>query len=450
MEKITGKKKWLLLQTVQKQNILPLTSKCNMDCVFCSHKSNPSSIETFRWGHLSLALIKELLEYLPPGGTVTLGESATKIIEGEPFAHPDFKQILSLIREKWPQKKINIATNGSFLTGEMVEFLKKMKPISLNVSLNTPDTKSREIIMKDTNPEQVFKGLKLLSESNINFHGSIVALPHILGWDSLKETLYKLNSFHPVTIRVFRPGFTNLTSEKFKFNQDLWEKLREFINKIKFELKTPVVLEPPLLKKLKPEVTGIIQESPAAAAGVEIGDCIQKINGKKPLTRVEAYNILNNTANPLLEIRRSKRVVKKSLDKVQDQKSGIVFNYDISRQRISDLQKIINNNIDKKIVIITSELGKYIMQETLDYISQKLPPFKYQSVVVPNNYLGGSIRCTGLLVTEDIINIIEDKDLKRYDLMIIPEEIYDIEDKDLTGTSYTKIGKKYNFVIKFA
>ncbi len=117
------KVKYMLLKIVQNNNILPVTSVCNMACKFCSHRNNPSDLDIYSLGHLDLSLIEELLDYLPAEGPVIIGESATRIIEGDPITHPDFKKIINRIRYKYPEKQIKITTNGSNLNHQMVDLL---------------------------------------------------------------------------------------------------------------------------------------------------------------------------------------------------------------------------------------------------------------------------------------------------------------------------------------
>ena len=448
MKAINGKKKWLLLNTVQKQNILPLTSVCNLNCIFCSHKNNPPGVKTYSFGHLSLELIKELIDYLSPYQKVTLGESATRIIEGEPFLHPDFKEILSLIRDKWREKEIKIATNGSFLTKSMVDFLKRMEPISLNVSLNCATPENREYIMKDKNPQQVFKGLEYLNQNSMEFHGSIVALPHITGWDTLKNTIEILNQKSPQTIRVFLPGFTKYTDKELTFSSELLSKLRDYINKLKKEYQVPLILEPPLLKNLQSRIEGISPGAPADKTDLQFFDKFIQINQHEPLTRVEGYYKLFKSENPEIKLKRGKKNFKTILHKSHNEKSGLVFNYDISPERINTLKKLIKQNKSKKILIITSELANDIIGAIMEKILKEIPAIDFKVLSVTNRYFGGSIMCTGLLVTEDIIKRIKKEDLNCYEIAFLPENIYDYYGNDLTGNNYKKIEEQCNLKVK--
>src|SRR5690554_7614434 len=73
-----GKLKYLLLKTVQDNNILPLSSVCELRCKFCSNRFNPPGVEVYNLGHLEMKLVRELVEYLPAEGPVIIGESDRK------------------------------------------------------------------------------------------------------------------------------------------------------------------------------------------------------------------------------------------------------------------------------------------------------------------------------------------------------------------------------------
>ena len=72
-----------------RKNILPLTSYCNVRCVFCSHKQNPDGVLIHRLPSLPVAKVEELVQLLDPREKVVIGESATRLVEGEPFTHPE-------------------------------------------------------------------------------------------------------------------------------------------------------------------------------------------------------------------------------------------------------------------------------------------------------------------------------------------------------------------------
>ncbi|MCL2767049.1 MAG: radical SAM protein, partial [Peptococcaceae bacterium] len=105
----------LILQGAVNGNILPLTSACNMKCLFCSHSQNPADLLVYHIPPRDLRDIKETISYMNPACPVIIGESVTRIIEGEPFTHPDIDGVLELIRDYFAETPIRITTNGSLL-----------------------------------------------------------------------------------------------------------------------------------------------------------------------------------------------------------------------------------------------------------------------------------------------------------------------------------------------
>ena len=89
--------KRILYDSVYQYNILPLTSACNVSCTFCSHKQNPPEVEVYTIQPLTLFEIEELMVFLSPDRKIVIGESATRLIEGEPFTHPKFFTILKIL-----------------------------------------------------------------------------------------------------------------------------------------------------------------------------------------------------------------------------------------------------------------------------------------------------------------------------------------------------------------
>ncbi len=444
-----AEEKYLLLKTVQDNNILPITSTCNMNCLFCSHHYNPPGIKVYRYGPLDLGLINELVEYLPPVGPVILGESATKIIEGEPFTHPQIYSILSSIRKKWPHKKIKITTNGSLLMKKNIKYLSQLGNIKLNVSVNCSNPEERTFLMNDKNPGIIFNVLNYLNKYNIMFNGSIVALPHIMGWESIANTVAILDKYKAETIRVFLPGFTRKTPRKYQFSPDLYDKLGNFIKELNVKYHTPVIIEPPILHDFSVRVIGVISDTPAAKVGIKKGDIITKINGQKPLTRVAAFNKINSCSSLDLIINRNNRLLSYHLQKNKNEKSGIILNYDLNPDTIREIKRAINNTTADNIIIITSQLGQYLIEEVVSLINKEASDKKIIIRAVHNKYFGGSIMSAGLLLNSDIIDSLTEIDLAdKENLIILPGIIYDNYGKDLTGSKYQQIKNKFSAEIK--
>ena len=498
------KLKYILLKTVQDDGILPITSVCNMACQFCSHRNNPPGLDVHRLGHLDLELIEELLQYLDPEGPVIIGESATRIIEGDPLAHPEFFQIIELVRESFPRKEIRITTNGSFLDRERVDFLAGRRPVELNISLNCSSPAERVFLMADRRPEQVFTALELLAERELVFHGSIVAMPHLMGWESLGRTIELLNGYGAKSIRIFLPGFTRYSSARMQFPvEEMYGMIAEFIEGYK-GLDTPVLLEPPVINDLQAVVKGIIPGSPAARSNLKKGALITAVNGERPLSRVDAFQRILVSANPLLQYEqegvggepvRGELV----LEKEAGERSGLILDYDLDPAVMDQLTRAFLQNRDKRIALLTSVAAEGIMGAFLDYYRHSLKhlynPLQQDSVqgncvrqsrlspdrqsacriegagqrggtgqaegpleaagregcidllVAENRFFGGSIIAAGLLTVSDIMDRLRESS-QSYDLLLLPGIIFDNFGNDLSGRNYREIEEEAGVTVE--
>jgi MoaA/NifB/PqqE/SkfB family radical SAM enzyme len=93
----------LLVEAVREHNVLPLTGRCNLSCLFCSHRFNPPGTEAFSFGPLAIELLGELAAYLDPQQKIIIGESATRLREGEPLTHLRFMDLLKELRTRYPR-----------------------------------------------------------------------------------------------------------------------------------------------------------------------------------------------------------------------------------------------------------------------------------------------------------------------------------------------------------
>jgi len=443
-----NKKEYYLYKSVQDDNILPLTSKCNLSCIFCSHQQNPAEVEVISFGDLSLDKINDLLEYINPNHPIVIGESATKIIEGEPLLHPDFQEILNRIREKYKDTEIKITTNADLLDQKLVEFLSNLDNINLNISVNYLDPKLRKRVMGKYCTQNIEKILKKLVKADMEYNFSMVALPHLLGYKTIKDEITKMTKYNPLTIRVFMPGYTKLSSEKLKFNPDeVYNKLSHLIDVINKKQKVPVTIEPPLIKDLKSKVKGVIKNTPAEKAGIKYLDIIKEINGKKAVTRVNTFNQIKKLKDPELLIKRENKLFKMQIKKSENERSGLVMDYDITIDRIEELKRVIRNNPNRKILFLTSELGysliKYVINNYLEQKSENIIIKK-----IDNTYLKGSIASAGLLTNNDIENFLANNSNLEFDLLILPSIMYDVFNNDLLGNSYKKIKNKHVFDVE--
>ena len=443
-----NEKEYYLYKSVQEDNILPLTSKCNLSCLFCSHKQNPSDIEIISIGNLKKEKALELIDYLDPNRPIIIGESATKIIEGEPLLYPYFKEIVKTIRKKYNETEIKITTNGNLLNKDMMIFLNKTKNISLNISVNYLNHNLRKNIMGKNCNTNIDKTLKSINNYDIEYNFSMVALPHVIGYETIKKEIIEMMKYNPKTIRVFMPGFTKNTVDNLKFNfKNVYKRLYKLINEINSNNDIPIIIEPPKLKNLNNKIIGVIKNSPAYKANIKYLDEIVKVNNKKVVTRVDTFNKINKLKDPILHIKRKNKIFTKKIIKEKEQNSGLILDYDLSLDELNNIKRVIENNKNKSILFLTSFLGydliNYTIKSYLNYNNDNVIVKK-----VKNNYLKGSILSAGLLTNYDVIEFFNNYSNNKYDLIVLPKIMYDVFNNDLCGNSYKLLEKELGIEIE--
>ncbi|MTI46759.1 MAG: DUF512 domain-containing protein [Firmicutes bacterium] len=436
-------RKDIILHTIQNHNILPITSACNTNCIFCSHKFNSQDLNVYKLPQISIEDIEVMVSFLNPGRKIIIGESATRIVEGEPFLRRDILDILRIIRKSFKKETIEITTNGTGLTEEKIKILKEFEPIELNISLNSASEPGRQLLQGDRNPKRAIEGVKLLSKYNICFHGSIVAMPMEVGYKDIYETILFLDNNNCKTIRLLTPGFAKGSVIKFNFFE-LRKELDKFISKIQQEVGATILLEPPIITNLKPVVEGIIEGGIAHNSGIRAGDIIYKVNDYEPKTRVDCFNYIFRSKNPTLKI---KRLCSGNIDNIEiymtkgkNTSPEFVMLYDISSDTREEILEVIRRNRAKNPIVLTSEIGIDVMEKLLD---EEIKSGMLSVKVVKNTYFGGSIKSAGLLLVEDFIKEINEiKENNVPDLIIISSKPFDYLEKDLKGNSLYDIEDK--------
>jgi len=440
----------LILRSASLDNILPVTSECGMGCVFCSHHQNPSKTQTFRIPPRSLAQIEECLSLMTPSLPVVIGESVTRIIEGEPFSHPLILEILHLIRTRFPTTPIQITTNGSRLDRDMLKALAALSGIVLNLSLNSASPIGRTILMKGSTGDSALKGLSLLRAYGIDFHGSVVAMPHIVGWSDLRETIEQLSHWGAQTIRVFLPGFTRLAAEELRFEPELHRELGRFIENLRRDIATPLTCEPPVLDDLTPRIAGVLQGSPAERAGVAAGDLISSVDGTPMQTRVQAFKAVYQARSPRLELIRDELPIHVQVDKNNREPSGLVMDYDLALGLWTNICRKAAGLHRAKTLLMTGEFAAPLLRMALDKFGSGKGEIEIVETI--NRFFGGSIKAAGLLTVSDFSRAVKDYLIKNNGIppgmLLLPAIAFDHQGRDLAGRSYAELADEVEIPVE--
>jgi hypothetical protein len=426
-------------------NILPVTSHCNVRCVFCSHHQNPPGVLSYRIAPCTPDEVRQVVCFLDPARPVVIGESATRIIEGEPLTNPAIREILLLVRSSLPRTPIQITTNGSLLDESMVDFLYRLGRVVVNLSLNSAAEKSRAYLMGDTAPAGALRSAGLLKSYGLPFHGSIVAMPHLVGWCDLEETIRYLEDCGAETVRLFLPGFTRLAAPALRFEPSLREELNEFVAGLRHRVAIPLTCEPPQICDLEPVVGGVIKGSPAAGAGIRCGDVIRTVNGVPAQTRAQAFKQVLKAGSPEITVAREEGLVSLQFKKDPLERSGLVMDYDLDPVLITDMARALRRHGAERALALTSELGSRAISDGIKRFLKG--EVEIEALMVKSRFFGGSIGAAGLLTVADfeaaLAEYLNDKPGQRPLLALLPGLAFDRRGKDLTGRSLVDLKQRF-------
>lgn len=433
----------LVLHSAREANILPLTSACNVRCVFCSHRQNPPGVEAYRLRPRTLEQVEEMLSFMEPALPVVIGESVTRVLEGEPFTHPKIKDILTMIRTMLPSTPIQVTTNGTLLEEDMVKFLSNIDNLTLYLSLNSANVNNRTRLMNDQLADRAVAAPGLLSRYEIDYHGSLVAMPHIIGWTDLEFSIKLLADKGAATIRIFLPGFTKLAPEECKFDPSLRERLARFVADMRREVDVPLTLEPPYLNDLFADVIGVIKDTPASMVGISPGDMIVSVEGTRPFSRFHAFQMVKKLRSPRLVLQRGGRELTVQMHKAAGEKSGLVMDFDLAPETIEDVYRAARRRRAANVLVLSSELAAPILEMGLAQRANE--SCDVEVLPVKSNFYGGSIMSAGLLVVSDYVRALQGllthRPGKKPDLALVPYISFDPSGRDLTGVSYSEIAR---------
>jgi NifB/MoaA-like Fe-S oxidoreductase len=421
----------LLVEAVREHNVLPLTGRCNLSCCFCSHRFNPPGTRAYSFGPLSAERLSELAAFLDPERKIIIGESATLLREGEPLTHPRLMDLLKELRTRYPETMIQITTNGSLLDHQIIDKFPALQPLELIISVNSMSAKGRRVLMGDLKPAKIRPLLELLAARQLDFHGSIVAMPHLIGFEDLRQTILFLDQCGAKSIRLLIPGFTKVTDPNLIPGENVISKCYQLIAELQRKISTPLLPEPPLINDLHPVVAGVFKGSPAGLKGVKAGDQILDIDGTQPFSRVEAFRKLVVNSDPYLSVGREGKVFRASLPKAAQTSPGLAFDYDLDPDQVDRVMTNVNPNGKTLVLVSVPALIRWQLALSVRSIEN------INLLAVPSVWFGGTINCAGLLTVSDYREVLTGlASINDYKWILVPGISFDRGGLDLTGQHY--------------
>ncbi len=434
----------MLVESVLHHAVLPLTSTCNVACVFCSNRQNPPGVKTYDIPPRALDDVLQHISLLRSHQKVVIGESATRINEGEPYTYPHLNLVLSKIREKMPAARIALTTNGTLVSAADVELLRELGDVHVTLSLNSVSADVRERIMKDREPKRACRTLVMLAEHGIGFSGSIVAVPEVSGWEDISATIRALASYGARTVRLFVPGYTKCGSPLISEQDE--SKLLGWAREQQARYGVPVSVEPRMLSRVRTPVEAVIKQSAAARAGILAGDDICCVDGVQMITSQDAFYAARDNASPELDLIRGGQRLKVRLAKPQAADTGLVMRLDMSGRRLQRLQSVLRS-CGTRSAIVTSELAAHFFEDAL----AELPRDAIRVFSARNSFFGGNIQSAGLLTVQDFRDLFRTPAFVKWNpqLVILPVEPFNRDGDDLLGVCRDVLKEEFAFDLQF-
>lgn len=432
-----------IMGLLKESNNIVVTTKCNINCCFCSRKFNPFKTETY---HRNFNEIISEIKLCLPNRMKKINSSISRITDGEPFTHPRIWDILEVMRKEFPYKglarlhdKIQITTNGTYLTKENLKKLEELGGIIIVHSINSTDVDDWMKLSGSSKKlaEIVTNVPKLIKNFEIAYLPSIVAMPQVVGYNGIEKSIRELSEHNVRSIRVFLPTYTKYASkEEQKILYCDENKLKELIDRLRKETKTNIWLYPEIHSDLKPKLYGLEN------VGILPSDEILAINNKKMFSRTHAFDTFLYAKDI------QKVVIKTKEGKIKqinlNPKDIKIKNYVdfIVNEDINFTPEIIEKAVKKsqRILVMHSEAGEFIVKEAFKKAirwSNLLKTKKFYFKTVYNDFYCGNVKCSGLLMCTDYKKYLEEfiENNFKPDLVLITQDSFDILGRDLLKDS---------------
>ncbi len=447
-------------ETSLQQNLGSFSTACNCHCEFCYEDGNPEGLFVREPRFVSLAEAKTRSRHVHDGQGMM---RETKCFF-EPLANPQFLSLLEVVRERHPDQVIDVTTNGSLLTSDVVARLADLKPVYVNLSLISANGPVRRRIMRDRRAQTAIDAIRHLRAREVPFMGTLVPLPD-QGLQDVTETLEYLDAYDARLVRVAPPGLSRYHPSYRPGIFETWvPDLVEHLLAERQRLATPVIVSPFGFASvsIEPIVEGVIRSSPAASAGVRLGDKVTVVDGTKVVSRSHAASLLRRAMRVGVvdvEIARGSKTRRlhlqepafdadayphkprgyKPLD-FAGMSFGLVLPGSFKLQYVKQIHSKIQERSARHTLIVASSFYRELVENLVRDLP--LPDGSSLALVVPTNgYFGGTVNVGDLWVLDDIGDAVRAyvRSHGKPDLLLIPSSCLSRWGRDLRGVAYTEL-----------
>ncbi|MBW2051078.1 MAG: radical SAM protein [Deltaproteobacteria bacterium] len=445
-------------------------ARCNLNCRFCYNQGTPPSLTPApgKAADEHKEIQERIKNYVP---SAKLNIFPNMGSPAEALAHPHILDILTGLRQK-TSEPFRFSTNGSTLTQEMIQALTILKPVYLDLSLNSSSPERRQWLMRDPEPQIALESLAHLKNAEIPYSVVIVPWPFPTSkimLDDLRKTVAYAAAFDPTLIQISLPGYSQAFSKEPLFSHDeVWGIVKSEVQLLRSGTECPIVIRPGLFEEYTdpdrlndPVLIGVIKNSPLAKTGLRQGDRILKINGLPVKNRPQTRSLLtllheSEMKEASLSIQRDGAMRDLDLNllnfdypftpETATHLGGVFPSSGVPLEWVEKLRDMVLSRKAQEVLLLTSILVQPFLEKNLKD-SGFFSGINTHIRVPENGYFGGNIFMGDLMVVEDFIKAIEkfiDESKRRPDLVAIPSSPFSLSGwgRDLTGRVYLDIERR--------
>ena len=161
---------------------------------------------------------------------------------------------------------------------------------------------------------------------------------------------------------------------------------------------------------MTPRILGVIGLA-GGSGRPEEGDIVTAINGKEPFSRVDAFRQVQKAGRAVIDLNRDGAALQVSLEKEEGASPGFVMAADLEPALFHSFTRRMRQVVENRALVATSTLAAPILASALDRVQEELPSLEIAAV--PNVTFGGNICCSGLLLLEDFLAALPDRECGR-------------------------------------